>query len=941
MDGIDKSLDEIIKLNKGQREKIVKPLITPKINKPGRITKSSSFFFPQRKREAAVFTESYKALHGPIKEIFTSGYIPLTGPITLCAVNTELIQARRAGNPTSAEATFIDHNLAHKEGNTSRKVSVSRPNNHDAPDLHHIKREPSPEQTSILEQELQVSTAMDTDESVLMFRGRAPAPGGEVDQSDDNGPTTIEMENLDPETTAEDVKVVCSRFGEIRSCVCSNGYSQVTYARRAAATAAVENLNGKKADKDLVLRVRLRKHPIFHDVPVIPSPHMPGPIAGPLKLLTQAVKGTIANAGTIYADQVLAAQQMLKVQQHRMAHLQMEEQRIAALRMQANAHLAKLHHSHFPDPSRNPSFMAYSTITDRTSGKSVATILQNIVNGNVIVDYTDRRPTVDALMHDLKEGGVARNWHERERILALQALKTLGRATEGCDSIFTEEGIRTLLYHSGLHKATEASIDRTSSREALKCLANALLLKPTTRPIFERLDGHGQCSALLKRSHLSNESQFLFSRILFLVTIDATSIVKSLLDEHHAVNNVGMVLKTQLARTPDGTMFSQSMVLSEALKYLFNLMIVDPKIERDAEANFSEKEKTEATGKRFQSLLPTIVSILITIPPPSPNPLEPPHSHAIHVLLNFPISTSALLVTRSQQATLLSVLLQILDDTLRHSLNTDEEASTDGLSNGTELDEIVPPLVLVLTNIASAGGEGRAALKARMLPEDVDRTKPLDKGNTFSARLIRRMTSMRFPQIRETVSQLLFVLCDEDPALLTRHVGYGNAAGFLMNRNLGVPSSVSGAGSDEASSEVTELPSPGPASENSPPLASTFTAAAGKTKPPSPTPNPAPSMSSSRRYSSASAVNPITGAYYPDPSAIRTAMADMTEEEKEEEASKLLDMFDKLRRTGVMDVRNPALEAGLRQRERDRYYDEQEMREQAEEEELERTYGKV
>ena len=26
-----------------------------------------------------------------------------------------------------------------------------------------------------------------------------------------------------------------------------------------------------------------------------------------------------------------------------------------------------------------------------------------------------------------------------ERVLALQALKTLGRATEGCDSIFTEE----------------------------------------------------------------------------------------------------------------------------------------------------------------------------------------------------------------------------------------------------------------------------------------------------------------------------------------------------------------------------------------------------------------------------------------------------------------------------------------------------------------------
>ncbi|KAG0328521.1 hypothetical protein BG000_000444 [Podila horticola] len=559
--------------------------------------------------------------------------------------------------------------------------------------------------------------------------------------------------------------------------------------------------------------------------------------------------------------------------------------------------------------------MTYHIITDRVLGRNITPTLQNIVNGNIIVGYSDRRPVVDALMQDLKEGGISKNWNERERVLALQALKTLGRATEGCDSIFTEEGIRTLMYHSGLTKATEAGIDKAGSKEALKCLANALLLKPATRPYFEKLGGHGHCSALLKRSQLSNESQFLFCRILFLVTIDAASIVQSLLDDHHAVDSVGVVLKTQLARSPDGTMFTQSMVLSEALKYLFNLMIVDPNCVRSSDAGLSDAEKTEATGKRFQSLLPTIVSILITIPPSTPNPLELPHSHAIHVLLNFPISTSALLVTRSQQASLLTVLMQILDDTLRYSLNSDEEASTDGLSNGTELDEIVPPLVIVLTNIASAGGEAKAALKARLLPDDVDRSQPLEKGNTFSARLIRRMTSIRFPQIRETVCNLLYVVCDEDAALLTRHVGYGNAAGFLMNRNLGMPASMQGGGgeneneSEDGEEEVEELPSP--------------TSASG--------PSSTSARQTNRRFSSASAVNPITGAYYPDPSAIRTAMADMTEEEKEEEAGKLLDMFDKLRRTGVMEVRNPALEAGLRQRERDRYYEEQERKEREEE----------
>ncbi|KAF9201346.1 hypothetical protein BGZ49_008394 [Haplosporangium sp. Z 27] len=550
---------------------------------------------------------------------------------------------------------------------------------------------------------------------------------------------------------------------------------------------------------------------------------------------------------------------------------------------------------------------------------------------NVVVSYADRRPVVDALMQDLKEGGVAKNWDERERVLALQALKTLGRATEGCDNIFTEEGIKTLIYQSGLCKATEASIDKTSSKEALKCLANALLLKPSTRPIFERLEGHGQCSLLMKRSNLSSESQFLFSRILFLVTIDSTSIVKSLMNDHNAVANLGVVLKTQLTRSPDGTMFNQTMVLSEALKYLFNLMIVDPKIERADEATLSEQEKTRVSGERFQSLLPTIVSILTTIPPPSPNPLEPPHSHAIHVLLNFPISSSALLISRSQQAALLEVLTRILDDTLKHSLNSDEEASTAGLSNGTELDEIVPPLVIVLTNIASAGGEGRAVLKAKLLPDDIDRSNPLEKGDSFTARLVRRMTSIRFTHIRETVSQLLFVLCDENPDTFTRYVGYGNAAGFLLNKNLGVPSSVSGAHVEEIDDDEEDNDKDG--EQDATKKESKTKTTSSKTK------NSNGSSSSPPPLNKA--INPITGAYYPDPSSIRTAMADMTEEEKEEEAGRLLDMFDKMRRTGVMDVQNPALEAGLRQRERDRYYDEQERKEQEEEEELERIYGKV
>ncbi|KAF9201347.1 hypothetical protein BGZ49_008395 [Haplosporangium sp. Z 27] len=182
---------------------------------------------------------------------------------------------------------------------------------------------------------------MDLDDGPLSIKGVAPEP--DLSFKGEGGPVTIEIENLDPGTTAEDVKVVCSRFGEIKSCICSNGFSQVTFARKAAGIAAVDMLNGKKADNNQILRVSMRKTPVLHNT--LPSPvpiHAPTPIAGPMKLISKAMEGTIKNAGSLYQEQLQSAQHMLKVQQHRMAQLHMEEQRIAALRMQANAQFGNL-----------------------------------------------------------------------------------------------------------------------------------------------------------------------------------------------------------------------------------------------------------------------------------------------------------------------------------------------------------------------------------------------------------------------------------------------------------------------------------------------------------------------------------------------------------------------------------------------------------------------
>ncbi|KAF9085075.1 hypothetical protein BGX29_006484 [Mortierella sp. GBA35] len=186
---------------------------------------------------------------------------------------------------------------------------------------------------------LAMDVDMEVDDSNSMISIKGSAPGQTVAFRGESGPVTIEIENLDPGTTTDDVKYVCSRFGEIRSCACANGFAQVTYARKAAGLAAIENLHGKKADNNKILRVTMRSEAIIHEEAPSSVSRVPSSIAGPMKLLQKAVHGTLRNSGNLYSDNILAAERVLREQQQRMAQLQEEEQRMALLRMQTNAQL--------------------------------------------------------------------------------------------------------------------------------------------------------------------------------------------------------------------------------------------------------------------------------------------------------------------------------------------------------------------------------------------------------------------------------------------------------------------------------------------------------------------------------------------------------------------------------------------------------------------------
>jgi len=113
-------------------------------------------------------------------------------------------------------------------------------------------------------------------------------------------------------------------------------------------------------------------------------------------------------------------------------------------------------------------------------------------------------------------------------------------------------------------------------------------------------------------------------------------------------------------------------------------------------------------------------------------------------------------------------------------------------------------------------------------------------------------------QVEFLVAEFLFVLCKENVRRLIKYTGYGNAAGLLAHRGLMMgspPDSTSAYSSDSQDSETEEY------------------------------------------KKVESNINPVTGSYEPPRP---NPLEHMTEEQKEYEAVKLVNMIDKLQKRGII-----------------------------------------
>ncbi|KAF2804648.1 uncharacterized protein BDZ99DRAFT_467335 [Mytilinidion resinicola] len=447
---------------------------------------------------------------------------------------------------------------------------------------------------------------------------------------------------------------------------------------------------------------------------------------------------------------------------------------------------------------------------------------------------------VTSILATLKTDLEQTNLLPHQRNTLLEELKVHGRAAENADPIFARNGIEILARY-GFESSNSAT-----SREALRCLANALLLQPKTRQMFVDL-GFGDKAAEKAKSD-NTDDEFLISRILFLLTYDSDLDFDSLVRSHQLAESINAAIARHARRyskssrhlSYDNPMSMNTMALSETLKLLFNITHHYPDLQ-----------------PMFTKSIPHIFKILVRHKIPSP-PLEQPVNYLINALLNLDLEEG----DKTAKSFSHSAVFPKFDAkcNAEHLINILDQAIS--VYPEAQLDRVAPPVLTLIRRVYEIAPDAvQTYMQWLLLPTDDERTRPLGKSDTLSARLLRLSTSAMLPTLRGNISSMLFELSGKDAAKFVHNVGYGFASGFLLSHNIAMPESAM-----DAYANGTE----------------------GAEKGGVP-------------------VNPITGQRLD--AEEEEQGPPMTREEKEREAERLFVLFERLKATGVMNVENPVARA--------------------------------
>ncbi|XP_022421068.1 synembryn-A isoform X1 [Monodon monoceros] len=454
----------------------------------------------------------------------------------------------------------------------------------------------------------------------------------------------------------------------------------------------------------------------------------------------------------------------------------------------------------------------------------------------------DRKRLAELLVSVLEQG-----LPPSRRIIWLQSIRILSRDRSCLDSFTSRRSLQALACYAGI-SASQGSVpeplDMDVVLESLKCLCNLVLSSPVAQVLAAEAGlvvRLAERVGLYRQSSFPHDVQFFDLRLLFLLTALRADVRQQLFQELQGVHLLTEALELTLGMTPgerppELLPPQETERAMEILKVLFNITFDSIKREVD--------EEDTALYRHLGTLLRHCVMVAA-----AGDRTEELHGHTVNLLGNLPLKCLDVLLTLEPHEGSLE-FLGVNMDVIRALLSFLEKR----LHQTHRLKESVAPVLSVLTECARMHRPARKFLKAQVLPPLRDvRTRP-EVGELLRNKLVRLMTHLD-TDVKRVAAEFLFVLCSESVPRFIKYTGYGNAAGLLAARGLMAGGRPEGQYSEDEDTDTDE-------------------------------------------YKEAKAsINPVTGRVEEKPP---NPMEGMTEEQKEHEAMKLVNMFDKLSRHRVI-----------------------------------------
>lgn len=435
----------------------------------------------------------------------------------------------------------------------------------------------------------------------------------------------------------------------------------------------------------------------------------------------------------------------------------------------------------------------------------------------------------------------------------LGTMRIFSRDKRVLGPVATQDGILTLAGLARIRalgddgktlEETQSGEEERVVVEALKCLCNVVFNSVAAQQVGADVQlAEGLCARLHSVSSSQHEVGLFSLRLVFLLSALRMDVRSKLRKEVGALRLLTDVLERTLdvhwvgpyevaPPDPDGLPISTENN-DRAMEALKALF------------NITMSESSDEDNEHQLRLIVGITRHILMLKTHSEDKTEEAHSHAINLLSNLPVQCLDVLIDVPVQGGLEKYggknmdAVQVLLDFMEKRID-----------KGSNFIEGLTPVLNLMTEGSRYHREIRRYLKIQVLPPLKDVKERPEIGCTVRNKLVRLMTHIDMA-VKQGAAEFLFVLCKESVDNLLKYTGYGNAAGLLMARGL----LAGGRGETEYSSDED---------------------------------------SDTEEYKSAKPfINPITGHIeHPMPNP----MEEMTEEQKEYEAQRLVHMIDELSR---------------------------------------------